>query len=75
MTVKRRTMTEVREAGFEALFRELGYADAARFIHQYDLGRGNYTEERHAWLDNLSLDEVLEMASAYERPGDAPAMI
>jgi hypothetical protein len=28
-----------------------------RFIHQYDSGSGDYTKERHQWLDQLTIDD------------------
>jgi hypothetical protein len=31
----------------------------AYFIRQYDKGDGNYTKERHAWLDDLTTDDIL----------------
>src|SRR5438067_1863407 len=32
----------------------------ARFLHLFDSGSGDYTEERHAWLDGQTLDEIAE---------------
>jgi hypothetical protein len=55
------TMTpiELQRKGFQALVNNLGIVDAIRFIHQYDSGSGDYTEERHQWLDKLSMEEIL----------------
>lgn len=55
------TMTpiELQRKGFQALVNNLGIVDAIRFIHQYDSGSGDYTEERHQWLDKLTMDEIL----------------
>lgn len=53
MTVKRRSLAEVRHLGYEVLARELGPADFIRFIQQFDTGSGDYTEERRRWLDPL----------------------
>lgn len=36
-----------------------GYADAIRFIRQFDSGSGDYTTERHQWLDSLKMGEIL----------------
>lgn len=44
----------------DALVRELGVADTARFLHQYGVGYGDYTEERKALFGDLNLDEVIE---------------
>ena len=53
------TPVELTRKRFQSLVDTLGYADAVRFIRQFDKGSGNYTEERHQWLDKLSLDDIL----------------
>ncbi|MBF2097863.1 MAG: hypothetical protein IGQ88_05735 [Gloeomargaritaceae cyanobacterium C42_A2020_066] len=49
---------ELNRKGFKALVDALGYADAIRFIRQYDNGSRDYTKERHQWLDKLTLDDI-----------------
>jgi hypothetical protein len=53
------TPIELYRKGFNALVDALGYVDAIRFIRQFDNGSGDYTEERHQWLDNVTMDEIL----------------
>jgi len=53
------TPIELQRKGFQALVNSLGIVDAIRFIHQYDSDSGNYTEERHQWLDKLTMDDIL----------------
>jgi hypothetical protein len=53
------TPIELYRKGFKALVDALGYADAIRFIRQFDSGSGDYTNERHQWLDSLTMDEIL----------------
>ena len=53
------TPIELYRKGFKALVDALGYVDAIRFIRQFDNGSGDYTEERHQWLDNVTMDEIL----------------
>lgn len=52
------TPLELNQKGFEALIAALGYADAVRFIKQFDTGTGDYTNDRHRWLDAFSLDDI-----------------
>lgn len=52
------TPAELNRKGFKALVDVLGYADAIRFIRQYDNGSGDYTKERHQWLDQLTLEDI-----------------
>lgn len=30
-----------------------------RFLQLFETGYGNYTEERHQWLDDQSLEEIV----------------
>ncbi|WP_016951450.1 hypothetical protein [Anabaena sp. PCC 7108] len=53
------TPIELYRKGFQALVDALGYVDAIRFIRQFDSGSGDYTEERHQWLDQVTMDEIL----------------
>jgi hypothetical protein len=43
----------------EVLFRELGTADALSFISQFTNGRGDYTSEREALFEGLTIDQVV----------------
>jgi hypothetical protein len=53
------TPTEIRQQGYEALVKSMGFVGMVRFIQQFDSGSGDYTREREQWLDRLSLDEIL----------------
>jgi hypothetical protein len=46
------------------LQRELGVYGLARFLRVYRAGAGNYTQDRHQWLDGLSVDEALRDVSS-----------
>jgi hypothetical protein len=41
-----KTLDEIRIQGFEVLVKNLGPADAIRFIQSYTHGSGDYTKER-----------------------------
>lgn len=56
------TPNQLRQRGLEILVRELGYAEAMRFMHLFELGEGDYTEERKNALPAWSVDEVLRRA-------------
>ena len=53
---------ELRRRGLEVLIRELGYANAMRFMLQYDTGRGDYTKERHEFLPEWTVEEFVREA-------------
>jgi hypothetical protein len=54
-----RTQQEIIRQGYKALVDSLGVADTIRFIQYFSPGKGDYTKERHQWLDKLSLEEVI----------------
>lgn len=57
------TPFELQRRGLEALVRELGYADAMRFMLQFSAGRGDYTKERHKMLAGVTVEELLDATS------------
>jgi len=48
----------LRKKGFAVLVRELGPANALRFLHLYQTGTGNYTTKPDQWLGHLTLEEI-----------------
>jgi hypothetical protein len=48
-----------RKQVYDIICRELGPAGYARFLMTFCSGKGDYTAERHQWLDTLTIDEVL----------------
>lgn len=59
MSVPARSLTDVTNQAIHVLTREIGTADTMRFLGQFSTGTGNYTEERAALFDQLTLDDVL----------------
>lgn len=66
-----RTMTipEIRKAGLDALRERLGPGGMLRFLQQFDPGHGDYTESRHAWLDDLTVDDIARSTAARRKRG------
>jgi hypothetical protein len=58
MNATLRPLAELTEEATTILIREMGVVDALRFLSQMRPGSGDYTKERGAWLDDLSLDEI-----------------
>ncbi len=52
------TLEQIRQKGLEALRRELGQAGMIRFLLQFENGSGDYSKERHAWVDGTTLDQI-----------------
>jgi hypothetical protein len=59
MTIPARPLTEITNQALHVLTKEIGVSDTMRFLGQFSTGTGNYTEERAALFDHLSLEDVL----------------
>jgi hypothetical protein len=59
-TTETMSLEEIQRAGMEALHRELGLVGMVRFLQSLGACKGNYTAERHEWLDKLDLDTIVE---------------
>jgi len=55
-----KTMSEVRQTGWNALVDRLGIAGATLFILEYEKGYGHYTEERKKIFGKKRLDEIVK---------------
>ena len=60
MDIQKMTSEEIRQAGLEALTRELGPAGTVRFLQLFETGHGDYSTERHSWLDNIDVKTLAE---------------
>ena len=59
MIVDTTNLYQVRQAGIQVLSRELGPTAMIRFIQQYERGCGDYSKERHDWLGNFSVHDIV----------------
>jgi len=57
---KNPAIAEVNRRAEAILMQQLGVADTLRFLNQFSCGVGDYTVERHEWLDAFSLDDVIQ---------------
>ena len=60
MAVPARPLSEINEQAIRLLVREMGAADAARFISQFTTGYGDYTKERKELFKELTMEEVVQ---------------
>lgn len=61
MNVQSMTPQQIRAAGMKALARELGLVGMIRFMQQFELGQGDYSKDRHQWLDEYTVDDIAGM--------------
>jgi hypothetical protein len=59
MNTQTMSLEQIRVAGLEVLARELGVVGMVRFLQQFETGYGDYSKDRHAWLDDQDLEEVV----------------
>ncbi len=62
MSSRVRDLNTIRRMGIEALTEKLGPVGMVEFIRQFDSGYGDYTKERHEWLDDLDIDTIVKQA-------------
>lgn len=53
---------ELRRQGFAALVKALGWVNAVRFLQQYEMGEGDYTQERAAALPDWDAETAVKQA-------------
>ena len=58
------TLDQIRRKGLAALRQALGKAGMIRFLQQFETGSGDYARERHAWVDQTSLDDIRAAANS-----------
>jgi len=54
------------------LQKELGPYGMARFLRTYRAGPGDYTRDRHLWLDGLTVDDILQKIQERKSPAHPP---
>jgi len=61
MNIQMMTPQQIRVAGLAALTRELGLVGMIRFMQQFEIGQGNYSKDRHEWLDKYTVDDIAKI--------------
>jgi hypothetical protein len=54
------TLEQVRLTGLRALSRDLGPVGLVRFLQQFEMGNGDYTAERHRWLGERTVQDLVQ---------------
>ena len=61
MNIQTMTPQQIRTAGIAALSRELGMVGMIRFMQQFEMGQGDYSKDRHQWLDQYSVADIAKL--------------
>lgn len=59
MVVEAKPLAEITHEAIRLLYQKLGIVNTVRFLSQFTIGYGNYTEEREALFGDLTLDEII----------------
>ena len=59
IALEKMTDEEFERHTLELLSKELGPYGTARFLSTYRTGIGDYTRDRHKWLDGVTIEEIL----------------
>jgi hypothetical protein len=52
-------LTEITTSAIQLLLKEMGIVNTLRFINQFSMGFGNYTEERHDLFRDMTVDDIV----------------
>lgn len=58
MSVREMTLEQIRVTGLTALAHELGPVEMARFLQQFETGRGDYSVDRHRRLGERNVEQL-----------------
>lgn len=64
----RMTDEDFERHALAVLQRELGLDGLARFLRVYRAGTGDYTRDRHRWLDGATVEDVMAEVKRRDRP-------
>jgi hypothetical protein len=56
--IEQMTDEQFQRFALDLLGREMGLYGLARFLRVYRAGSGDYTRDRHQWLDGVTVEEI-----------------
>jgi hypothetical protein len=56
--IEQMTDEQFGKFALDILTREMGLYGLARFLRVYRAGSGDYTRDRHQWLDGVTVEEI-----------------
>ncbi len=67
MKTSKTSPAQIRSRGLEALAKALGPVGMVRFLQEFDVGSGDYTEDRHRWLEGVTVRKAIEGIKKWRR--------
>ena len=59
MVVEGKPLAEIAQDALSVLCKEIGIVNTVRFVSQFTVGYGNYTEERERLFADMMLDDIV----------------
>ncbi|MCX6152352.1 MAG: hypothetical protein NTX22_17635 [Ignavibacteriales bacterium] len=59
MNQELKSINEINEKAIRLLSKNIGLTNTLRFINQFSVGYGNYTEDRKELYKNLPIDKIV----------------
>ena len=59
MITEIKPLVEINQQAIRLLYQELGLVNAVRFLKQFTIGFGDYTQDREALFGKKTLDEII----------------
>jgi len=59
MSLYLKPLTEINQQALRILYKEIGIVNTIRFINQFTMGYGNYTEEREQMFADMALENIV----------------
>jgi hypothetical protein len=69
MRTPTKSLNEINREAIDLLCQQIGLVNTVRFVNQFSIGYGNYTEEREQLLADMTLDEVVSEIEAMRNQG------
>ena len=66
MNTQLKSLHDITQEAIQILSKEMGIADTIRFLNQFSQGYGDYTQERDAMFQDLTLDDILKQMDRCE---------
>jgi hypothetical protein len=66
--LEKMTDEEFEQHALFVLRRELGLDGLARFLRVYRAGSGDYTRDRHRWLEGATIREIMSEGQRKDHP-------
>ena len=67
MTTTAMPLAEITRSAIHLLCQEIGVVNTARFLNQFTLGYGNYTDERDQLFGHLTVNEIAAQIKRTQR--------